>query len=132
MGILVTAALLLVFACDNNKKPAQDNKVANKQEDVVEKSVVKSLENEEAVTKQAAPDSMAMKQQSVPADEQVFIVVEEQASFQGGSVDQFRTWVTKNLKYPDIAVKKGISGKAVSYTHLRAHETRHDLVCRLL
>src|SRR5665648_1142233 len=24
------------------------------------------------------------------------------------------------------------SGTAVSYTHLRAHETRHDLVCRLL
>ena len=24
------------------------------------------------------------------------------------------------------------SGEAVSYTHLRAHETRHDLVCRLL
>src|SRR5450756_2949643 len=23
-------------------------------------------------------------------------------------------------------------GRAVSYTHLRAHETRHDLVCRLL
>ena len=22
--------------------------------------------------------------------------------------------------------------EAVSYTHLRAHETRHDLVCRLL
>ena len=22
--------------------------------------------------------------------------------------------------------------KTVSYTHLRAHETRHDLVCRLL
>ena len=22
--------------------------------------------------------------------------------------------------------------RAVSYTHLRAHETRHDLVCRLL
>ena len=24
------------------------------------------------------------------------------------------------------------AGEAVSYTHLRAHETRHDLVCRLL
>src|SRR5450759_5447373 len=24
------------------------------------------------------------------------------------------------------------SGIAVSYTHLRAHETRHDIVCRLL
>src|SRR5450756_2799526 len=25
-----------------------------------------------------------------------------------------------------------IGQRAVSYTHLRAHETRHDLVCRLL
>src|SRR5450759_5891548 len=25
-----------------------------------------------------------------------------------------------------------ITDEAVSYTHLRAHETRHDLVCRLL
>jgi len=110
MGILVTAALLVVFACDNNKKPAQDNKAANKQEDAVVKSDVKSLENN-TTTKQAAADSMAMKQQSLPADEQVFIVVEEQASFQGGSVNQFRDWVTKNLKYPEIAIKKGISGK---------------------
>jgi len=27
---------------------------------------------------------------------------------------------------------KEMGFKAVSYTHLRAHETRHDLVCRLL
>src|SRR5450759_380612 len=27
-----------------------------------------------------------------------------------------------------VAIKR----KSVSYTHLRAHETRHDLVCRLL
>src|SRR5659263_518826 len=27
---------------------------------------------------------------------------------------------------------RGWSTRAVSYTHLRAHETRHDLVCRLL
>ena len=25
-----------------------------------------------------------------------------------------------------------VEAEAVSYTHLRAHETRHDLVCRLL
>ena len=28
--------------------------------------------------------------------------------------------------------RSGAIAKAVSYTHLRAHETRHDLVCRLL
>src|SRR5450756_1018336 len=36
----------------------------------------------------------------------------------------------------DAIVVGGIGGgalhKPVSYTHLRAHETRHDLVCRLL
>ena len=120
MGILVTAALLVIFACENNKKPAQDNKVTNKQEDVVVKSVVVSQENVEAASKSAnvVVDSVVVdgkvvykKQPSLPADEQVFIVVEEQASFQGGSVDQFRDWVTKNLKYPTIAIEKGLSGK---------------------
>src|SRR5450756_57123 len=31
-----------------------------------------------------------------------------------------------------LAVTLGFGFVAVSYTHLRAHETRHDLVCRLL
>src|SRR5450756_3189928 len=37
-------------------------------------------------------------------------------------------------RYFDIAIKqRGQTGaNPVSYTHLRAHETRHDLVCRLL
>src|SRR5450756_2158295 len=32
----------------------------------------------------------------------------------------------------DIAAREKDKREAVSYTHLRAHETRHDLVCRLL
>src|SRR5450756_2130616 len=31
-----------------------------------------------------------------------------------------------------IGASYGRGAMAVSYTHLRAHETRHDLVCRLL
>src|SRR5450756_1886813 len=43
------------------------------------------------------------------------------------------TWITgliwsAHLLFPDR--RRGVP--AVSYTHLRAHETRHDLVCRLL
>src|SRR5665648_473906 len=34
--------------------------------------------------------------------------------------------------YPDSYKKVAEYIKPVSYTHLRAHETRHDLVCRLL
>src|SRR5450759_5200979 len=35
--------------------------------------------------------------------------------------------------YPGLEVIVGeeVTSKSVSYTHLRAHETRHDLVCRL-
>src|SRR5450756_2878051 len=33
---------------------------------------------------------------------------------------------------PKARVPSRTEGRAVSYTHLRAHETRHDLVCRLL
>ena len=78
------------------------------------------MENPEAASKKAEVivDSVVVdgkvvykKQPSLPANEQVFIVVEQQASFQGGDVDSFRNWVIKNLKYPDIAIKKGISGK---------------------
>src|SRR5665648_836643 len=32
----------------------------------------------------------------------------------------------------DAGMKAKLMGHPVSYTHLRAHETRHDLVCRLL
>ena len=36
------------------------------------------------------------------------------------------------LKWTTWAKKSFSCWKTVSYTHLRAHETRHDLVCRLL
>src|SRR5659263_155884 len=42
-----------------------------------------------------------------------------------GVTSRCERWITCSL------VRRG-SSMAVSYTHLRAHETRHDLVCRLL
>src|SRR5450756_2649877 len=38
---------------------------------------------------------------------------------------------TENTPTPGFITKR-CSCRPVSYTHLRAHETRHDLVCRLL
>src|SRR5665648_924236 len=36
----------------------------------------------------------------------------------------------KKLPQPSTTIDSGRGLYAVSYTHLRAHETRHDLVCR--
>ena len=46
-------------------------------------------------------------------------------SFKSGDDRNFQ--IAKNLDIFNAIVKE-----PVSYTHLRAHETRHDLVCRLL
>src|SRR5450756_2297318 len=37
-----------------------------------------------------------------------------------------------SLDFDDTHADSSLHPSAVSYTHLRAHETRHDLVCRLL
>jgi protein TonB len=49
--------------------------------------------------------------QVIVEDEPAFVFVEEQATFQGGSLDDFRTWVQKNLVYPPVAVENGIFGR---------------------
>src|SRR5450759_1201620 len=40
--------------------------------------------------------------------------------------------VLEQAQMVESAISRAESFSAVSYTHLRAHETRHDLVCRLL
>src|SRR5659263_658209 len=47
--------------------------------------------------------------------------------------DQIGYPVVLKIVSPDIIHKSDAGGViTVSYTHLRAHESRHDLVCRLL
>ena len=45
------------------------------------------------------------------AEEEVFFIVEDMPSFQGQGQEGFRTWIAKNLRYPEIAAENGISGK---------------------
>ena len=44
-------------------------------------------------------------------EEEIFIVVEEKASFMGGDEGTFRNWVQQRVKYPAIAQENGIQGK---------------------
>src|SRR5450756_2703587 len=73
----------------------------------------------------------------VPAKTHVLCVVKDDA-YGHGAVDVARVLQEEGAHWFALATleealelrRAGI--KAVSYTHLRAHETRHDLVCRLL
>jgi len=99
MGALGIAALLVIFAFDNNKNQIQDKKTVTKLANVVVDSVVGNGHK-----------------QSLKTEEQVF-GDPEQPSFQGGDVTKFKKWVQDNLKYPPNAKEKGISGKVyVQYT----------------
>ena len=51
--------------------------------------------------------------------------------FQGGN-NAGHTIVLGDTTLKLHQIPSGVTSMAVSYTHLRAHETRHDLVCRLL
>ena len=53
----------------------------------------------------------ASEEQVIVEDEPAFVFVEEQATFQGGSLETFREWVQKNLVYPPVAVENGIFGR---------------------
>ncbi|MFC2115741.1 energy transducer TonB, partial [Bacteroidota bacterium] len=45
------------------------------------------------------------------AEELIFFIVEDMPSFQGKGQEGFRSWIAKNLRYPEIAAENGISGK---------------------
>lgn len=70
----------------------------------------------QTVTNEPVPEKIEVAKEeetAIQEDEPVFIFVEEQASFQGGDVNTFRTWVEKNLVYPPVASENGIFGKVI-------------------
>lgn len=53
------------------------------------------------------------KEGEAAPQEQPMLTVEKMPSFQGGSLSEFKVWVTENLKYPQEAVKKKIAGRVL-------------------
>ena len=43
----------------------------------------------------------------------VYVVVEQNASFQGGDINPFRNWVMSHVKYPESAREMGVQGKVI-------------------
>jgi protein TonB len=86
--------------------------VEEAQEDV-QLSIVEDVR--ESTNNDPVPETIevvaATEEQVIVEDEPAFVFVEEQATFQGGSLETFREWVQKNLVYPPVAVENGIFGR---------------------
>ena len=54
--------------------------------------------------------AFCQEEKKVSVDDEVFVVVEEQAEFPGG-MDSMYAYIQKNLKYPEAAEEKGIQGR---------------------
>lgn len=54
--------------------------------------------------------AFCQEEKKVSVDDEVFVVVEEQAEFPGG-LDSMYAYIVKNLKYPELAKEKGIEGR---------------------
>ncbi|HEX2394704.1 MAG TPA: TonB family protein [Bacteroidales bacterium] len=69
----------------------------------------------ESTTNEPPPETIevvsASEEEVIVEEEPAFVFVEEQATFQGGTLETFREWVQKNLVYPPVAVENGIFGR---------------------
>ncbi|MEE0895802.1 MAG: energy transducer TonB, partial [Bacteroidales bacterium] len=54
--------------------------------------------------------AFCQEEKKVSVDDEVFVVVEEQAEFPGG-MEAMYAYIVKNLKYPELAKEKGIEGR---------------------
>lgn len=71
-------------------------------------------ESIDAAVAEAPPTEIVVeekKEEVIEKEEPAFLVVEEPATFQGGDLGNFNIWVSQNIKYPQLAVENGISGK---------------------
>ncbi len=96
MGILATAALLMVFAFDGTQTNAQEKKTTGKTTQAATSTQQKTNRNSNA--------------NNTGTKDQVFVVVEEMPEFPGGEI-ALREHLAKAIKYPEDAKKAGIQGK---------------------
>ncbi len=87
--------------------------VVEEADETMELAIVDDVK--EATSNDPVPDVIEVAQEAeeqvVVEEEPAFVFVEEQATFQGGSLETFREWVQKNLVYPPVAVENGIFGR---------------------
>ena len=99
MGIIVTAALFMIFAFDKAENLPQE----------------KTTSTKPAATKETTKSTQTMVKKTIKftppkSKDDVFVVVEEMPEFPGGE-SALRQYIASEVKYPEEAKKGGIQGK---------------------
>ena len=84
--------------------------------DTVKEEVTLATAEDLKVANEAPPEEIVVeekKDEVIEAEEPAFVIVEENATFQGGDINSFRIWVQQNMVYPTAAAEAGISGKVI-------------------
>ncbi len=71
----------------------------------VEADLETEVEIREITSKEVGPRVEAVE------EEELYTLVEDMPKFQGKDYNTFRDWIAKNLKYPDVALENGVSGR---------------------
>ncbi len=113
----------------------QDQKLPEVPEKVEMKAIVDTLSNVKNDAKATAETVQADKaKEKEVVDDEPLLHAEQMPTFQGGDLNNFRVWVMMNVRYPQIAQKKRISGKVLlnfvierdgSLTNIKVLNTPH-------
>lgn len=57
------------------------------------------------------PQAGSTAPEAISRTDEPFVSVEQMPRFQGGDLNTFRTWVQRQLKYPDVAQRNNIQGR---------------------
>jgi TonB family protein len=96
------AALFMLFSCTND---VMDEEITDPDGNPADIELVETPNTD------VKPVSTPPKSGFIPEGDEIFIVVEEMPTFQGGDLNKFREWVQSNVTYPEIASENGIQGK---------------------
>jgi len=87
-------------------KPSNGTDLQNSNKD---DSVVKKKIEEKVIEKQVEEK----QEEVIEKEEPAFLVVEENASFQGGDINTFNSWIKQNVIYPTLAAENNRQGKVM-------------------
>ena len=94
--------LTLIFAC--NEIPI-DPVIENEPEKLVDEMVLATEPPDETIDSQT---------DIAPVDEEVFFIVEEMPTFNGGEpATEFRKYISQNLQFPETASENGTEGRVI-------------------